>query len=426
MRALTTKKPFRYLIPDIAVKRGILIFLILASLELFRFIPLAGLVNPMSLAAIGIMIAVVLFHIVYDKGHIPVKMNFSLEVILILVSVFLSMFIAYAGHGQDFTTTLIAQRFMYFHLFYFVLHIFHFDRHYITRLIIYLGLVYVVLYIIQYILYPTILFGGNVREDRGTVRIFLAGLGYAVTAYFICLFQYFAFKRARYLFLMFIFLIIFILMGTRQLLFGTIFLTLMSIIFSKKVHSKFGIISLSILSVIPVYFMFQEIFQNMVEVTLEQRSEGDENIRVRAALFFLGNLFPNKMAYILGNGAHSLNSSFGQKIWMYKEVFGFYQSDIGIIGDYTKFGILFVVAEIMIIVKAIRLKQGEYIKYIRYLFIFKLFTLFTGGGFLTSTNAMVSNYLILYILDIYLAEQKQDSVVPSETVDQKPEVLYSG
>jgi hypothetical protein len=166
------------------------------------------------------------------------------------------------------------------------------------------------------------------------------------------------------------------------------------------VKSKILILVIAALSVVPVIFMFQDIFLSLLDVS-QQQSEGfAEDIRVRAATFFILELFPNNLSYLTGNGADSANSPYGQAIQMYRDVYGFYQSDVGIIGDFTKFGALYVLAVFVLIFRMIFSKTGDDYSYIKYYYINILLTLFTGGSPFGEADSIVAIGMTMYIMDV--------------------------
>ena len=381
-------------------KRLIILFVIVASLGMYELAFLGkDMIKILELLGIGVIALIILLQLVYSKGE-NFKTNFGWEILLVFVGVILSMFTAFSGHNQGFSTTLIAQRFMYFYFFYFALHFIRISDVDLEKIIVYLAITYVVFYLLQFVAYPTVIFDVRTAEERGTVRIFLQGLSYLVLAYFYILNKLFERFTPGRLALLFLFFSIFILMGTRQIILTMFMLTVLNVLFSKKVKSKVMIMFLVIVSAIPVVFIFQDIFLSILSVTQEQSEGFEDDIRIRAATFFLYELFPNKISYITGNGAPSLNSPYGQLIQMYMDVFRFYQSDVGIVGDYSKFGAFFVIAVLAILIRVLSMKISSEFSYLKYYYFSIVLTMFTGGGTFGEGSSIVLICITLYILDI--------------------------
>lgn len=399
------------------VKRVIALFIIITSLELFNFAFIGKEITKVAeIAGIGVILLVIVLQLIYHKGE-GFRMTYKWEVGLILLALVTSMFMAYSAHNQNFQTTLIAQRFMYFYFFYYALHMLRIPDKELEKIILYLALIYVFFYIIQYFAYPTIIFRVRVIEERGTIRIFQVGLSYMILAYFYVLNRSFDKLSLRGIGMLFLFFSVIILMGTRQLLFSMFLLTMLNILMSRKVKSKLMVILLAMFAAIPVVLMFQDIFTSIISLSKEQSVGFEENIRVLAGTFFLTEFFPNNLAYLTGNGADSANSGYGMTIQMYKDVFGFYQSDVGIIGDYSKFGILFLAGVFSILYRTLKTRFSDDLNYIKYFFLFAILTGITGAGLFGEANSIVTISIILYLSDIDKHNRKlqEEDQIPAES-----------
>ncbi|MBK6346056.1 MAG: hypothetical protein IPN08_03785 [Bacteroidales bacterium] len=400
-------------------KRLVIFFIVITSMELFNIIFLGkNLIKIAELAGIGVVLLVILLQSVYNRDE-GFKLHFKWEILLIFISLILSMLMAYSGHNQSFGITAVAQRFMYFYFFYFALHLIRISDLDLKQMFIYLAVVHTIFYMLQFAAYPTILFDIKVSDSRGTLRIFLAGLSYLILAYFYVLNNLFKDFSIGKLALLFFFFSVFILMGTRQIIISMFLLTIINVLLSKRVKSKFLILMLVVLATIPIIVMFQDIFLNLLSVSKEQSEDVGDDTRVRAATFFLTELFPNDVAYFTGNGVSSANSGYGVMIQMYMDLYGFYQSDIGLIGDYCNFGVLFVLAVFILIIRVLLMKLDQSHMFIKYFYITVLLTLFTGGGPFARGDSIVTICMTLYLIDVFLHNKKSDE---EESVDETDDI----
>jgi hypothetical protein len=409
-------------------KRLLILIIILSSLGFFNLSFLGNdILKLIEIAGIGLILLIIVLQGIYSNSE-GFKLTFKWEIILILVSVVTSMFMAYSAHNQGLSTTLIAQRFMYFYFFYFALHLIKIPDFDLEKIIVYLAIIYAVFYVIQYIAYPKLIFNVRMAEDRGTVRIFQAGLLYLILAYFYILNKSFNEFSVKRLALLLSFFSIVILMGTRQLIFSMLLLTMLNILYSKKVKSKILVALIAGVAIVPVAFMFQDIFLSMLSLSKEQSVGIEENGRIISGTYFLTEFFPNYAAYITGNGADSANSAYGSMIQMYKEVFGFYQSDVGIIGDFSKFGAIFLIAVISVLVRVLYGKLGDELVYIKYFYLFVILTSFTGAGPFGDANSIVTVCITFYIIDIYkhnqLVNEEENPPDDEETVKVNASLSY--
>jgi hypothetical protein len=245
--------------------------------------------------------------------------------------------------------------------------------------------------------------------DRGTVRIFLPGYIYIVSGFFIGLFQLYNYNRIKYGAICAIVAIIFILQGTRQSLATVGLLTIVSILFSKQAKSKLIYMLLIVLSAVSIFIIFQDIILNLIEVSQRDQGRATDNIRIQAATFFLTVFMPNDLAYFLGNGAYSANEKYGQLIEMYADVYGFYLGDIGLIGSYVKFGLLFALSELVIYFKVFRKKLPDSISFVKYVFVFNFLTILTGSDPLGGMSGIVAYTILLYLIDVSISEENNTS-----------------
>lgn len=365
----------------------------------FEFTFIGRYAKLLELFGIGLVVILFILYGIYDNSF-RFKQNFTPQFIIILLSLPFSMYIANKFHNQNLTVSLYAQRSIYYYLLYFTLHQIKIKPEDFEKLFIYFAIVYVMFYLLQYALYPgKILFNCRISEERGTLRIFIAGLPYLIICYFLSL-QYLLEKlEVKYIILFLISLIIMILLGSRGLLFALALSTIINLLFSKRIKSKTVIYILSIIGVILIYFAFQRVFQGLISATTEKGIDLSDNIRMRAARFYLQKFFPNTLAYIFGNGAFSLGSEYSNKLFILKEKYGYYLSDIGIIGNYVKYGALFVIGVFGILYKSIRLKIQPKHHYIRYFYILNALCIILGGGFADS-DFIVTACITLYILDV--------------------------
>lgn len=305
------------------------------------------------------------------------------------------------ARGQRFFDTLLAQRAMYYYSFYFLLHQLKIRPKDLEKIFIVFGLIHVALYLFQFFLYPTVIFNPdiNLRFDRGTVRIYMAGSDYLVISFFMSLQAFFRTNKTKYLLLGLLFFSIFILLGGRQTMALMAFTMILFLLFSKKVKSRLFIGLLVAISISLVFIMFRGIFEAMLTQSVSDMSLGSDYIRIRTAKYFLTDFFKSPLAYITGNGMYSSSTAYGNEIGRLSTGNRYTLGDIGLIGNYAIYGAFFLLGVIGICVKALRTKIEENKIYIRYVFIAIILSLITGGGF-TQADFICAIVSLLYIIDV--------------------------
>jgi hypothetical protein len=353
------------------------------------------------LGAILILLTVVAYSFYGEEKELSIKKNYSVEVVLLILAVFLSVPMASIFQGQPFYITLFAMKFTYYLFLYYVLHFFRINSRELKNFIIALGVTWVVIYIIQWSIYPRLILNSRVDFQRGTIRIFFPGSIFASIAFFLLL-QETLTKRIKLLNLLYIlsyFITVSILQGTRQSLVVLVFFTGLFILLNRQIKSKWFIILLSMVLGVSLFFFFYDIFMEMMNVTEKQMGNQQDPVRVRSARFFTNDFMQHTLTYIFGNGADHGSSRYGMKIIYYKLNYGFYQSDIGIIGHYSKFGALYVLGQLLIFFRIVFGKIPKNLNYLKYVVGMILFTLFTGGSVFGSSDGIAGIMMILYLID---------------------------
>jgi hypothetical protein len=345
----------------------------------------------------AIMLVLIIAQEIYGRDGSE-KLNFKQPLFLILTGVFLSMIIAQSYHNQSYGLTFWAQRYMYFYVIYFFLHVLRPGIRDIERIFLTLGIVYAISYFVQYIVYPTEIFDVRQDAERGTIRIFLPGTSFMILALFLSLQRFYMTNRPGYLLLVISFFAILVLQGTRNSLAATGLVILLSLVFSKTVRSRYLIYFLILASFVPVYILLQDIFAGLVEVSEQQSQNIESNIRIRAATFFLTDFFPNTLSYFFGNGQDHMGSIYGVRVDMYKLAHGYYQSDVGFIGEFSKFGIFFAIGAIWLLIRVFSTRLKPEHNYVKYYLLRSVILLPFGSGF-TTPFSIATLCVLLYIVD---------------------------
>ena len=389
--------------------KKILIFLILFGSAYFFnliFLP-TNLIFLAQFVITAMMLAIIVVKEVYG-GIVTIEHNFKHPIFLILTGVFLSMIIAQAYHYQGYLLTLWAQRYMYFYFFYFFLHILRPEIKDLEKIILTLGTVYALSILVQFAFYPTIIFDVRQDVDRGTIRIFIPGSSFMRLALFYFLHRFYQKNQIRDIFPVILFLSILILQATRYGLSATVLVILFSLVFSKTIRSRYLIFFIVLLSVIPLYFIFQDIFTGLIELSERQSQNFENDIRIRAATFFLTDFFPNKLSYVFGNGQDHMRSIYGLRVYAYKVYRGFHQADIGLIGDFSKFGLFFVIGVVWLMLKALKAPLKSEFTYIKY-YILNAALVMPVATVFANPFSIALWCVMLYMIDYNINELKQEN-----------------
>jgi hypothetical protein len=394
------------------------IFVCAASFYTLIIVP-ESIRNAAEIVAVGVML-LFLFIDMFSGQESKIKQYFKFEIYLFLLALFFSMIMAKTFHGQDLTTTLVVQRFMYFYFFYFFIHSLKLQVEYVERMIIPFAFVYIFIWVMQYILYPTLIVDSGVNPGRGTVRTFIPGTSFLVLAYYKSLQSFFQNHKVKDISIcLIIYAIHGVLQGTRQSFASITLLTAAYIFFSKQVKSKMLTLILASIAGLAVFIIFYDVLSAMMAVTENQMGHEKENIRITALRFFVIEFHPSWLTYIFGNGADSMKSNYGQLMYYYRTL-GLFRSDIGILGHYSTFGVLFVIAQLSIILRIIFTKLPKELLFFRYFFISILLVSFTGRNMFGRGDGIVFIGIVLYMIDYYRSKESPNSSLDKEIANPYP------
>ncbi len=381
------------------VKQIIVFSIFLASVYFFKFVFIPYQIGLLiGFGATMLMLLWILMAMIYDKG-IKFKHHSGLIIGLVFVAVFLGVFGARLGHNQGFLLSLWASGYMYFYLFYFFLHSIRMKHDILEKLLVYMGILFILTYFFQYVIYPIQMFGVRAHEERGTVRIFLPGASFAAFMFYYSLQKIFTTEKKIYVLLCLLYLAVPLLQGTRSAILNLLLGTIVFVLFNRHVKSKVAVMSLMFISAILVFFVFQDIIMNLIEVSQQQASQQNEDIRVRSAKFFLYEFSPTTLNYWIGNGESHMANAYGMKVFFYKAFFGFYQSDIGVIGEYSKYGVLWFLCVFLISRQLFVMKIAPRFLYMKFYALNLMFDLVINGAFTRSYEIIVITS-ILYLYDV--------------------------
>lgn len=335
---------------------------------------------------------------------LQIKGGFSLSIQLITISVFISIIFAYFFWNQSWSDSILATiPFMLWPIFFYLKHL-KYSIENIERLIVIFGIIYMILYIFQFLNSDTVYFGSNDEFDlrRGTARIIIPGSGLLILTIFISLSKFSLNNQYRWCWfvLFFIGLTIVILQVTRQYIALVLLLTLFHFTKSQNFFKKVFIISIAIVLVFYVFQSENKIVKGLKSKQQETFMEGKDYIRIQSGIYFLTQFSPSKLNYVFGNGVPLWGKSdYGIFVKGLNNFSYFDMSDVGLNGLYVQFGVLSVLGYLLIWVKSFTFKLPANYYYLKYYLWFLLFSCLTSAA-IYATSFLITNVLVLYCFQI--------------------------
>ncbi len=158
------------------VKKIIIFLLFLVSVDFFRLTYIPEKITFVLGLSFGIMIALSSILIFLYQRFDRIQQNFTYEIIIFLFAINLGIVGALIFHDQNPGLTFWIQRYSLFFFTYFFLHALRFKIKDLEQIIFILGMIYIIFFLVQFILYPRILFDVRISPARGTIRIFFGFL----------------------------------------------------------------------------------------------------------------------------------------------------------------------------------------------------------------------------------------------------------
>ncbi len=392
---------------DSFFKVSILLIIILGYFQLLSIEAIPRDLRIISgFAAIILIFFMLIIKTVYGKEK-DIPKNFSLPIILFIISLFLSTVVSKVHHNQSFILSLWISRGLFFYFLYYMLHAYKYNKQTLEKLFLFLGLLTIVAFYLQTFLFPIRIFDVRMSIDRGTLRLFLPSMSFTIIAYFYFLNRFFKNNKLLPIIIALLALSIFVLQATRQLIASLVLLTIINVFRSKEIKSRLFIVLLIIIGMGSVFIIFYDLFMEIFAVSKVQASGTKESVRLKAIEYFTGEFQPSTLSYILGNGEGHEASMYGLKLAYLRLGKGLYLSDIGIIGDYVRYGILFVIAAVIMLTRLLTIKVPSDYEYLRYFVYLQLFSLFTSKGVFGVPS--ISIIIIAYLFDLGNYQLKKES-----------------
>lgn len=362
--------------------------------QCFSFIEFPSIFGVLpKLVLLGLFILFII-----SKKRINYSNSLSKIVILFMVLPFVSIISSFGFHGQSIIASLNATLFSLTYILFFYLIKWDISQHDVLRMCLVLGVFWCGLELIQQFTYPNIWFATrydtaekDIEIRNGIYRFNIEGREFGLILLFYCFQKFLEISKKKYLLGIIIGLIGVYLLATRQIMAAAI----ISIIYCMAIMKKIKLSTLIIISTIGlvVYNNLDSLFGDYIEMT-----ESIDSDYIRFASYSYYGLEYNKdnyISYLIGNGLPG-KSSYGNEIERLQEM-GLYTADIGIVGMYFLYGILYVFVVIYFFIYVFR--NRLYIEpYLQMYVVFMLVTSVMLHHFGYSIHHISSLCVIIYLI----------------------------
>jgi hypothetical protein len=391
-------------------QRLLFIFLLVltaVSLNYYFATFLPGVFKAFRIAFLGVMVVIGIGYS-FRKAE-----GFIVPMQLLTLGMLLSILVSYLTRGQSIPLGfLITVPFLLWPIFFVLLKL-KVPVEMIEKVIIWFGLAYIILYFFQFSNPYNVMFNlgmveDEYRESRGVIRIIFPGAGaiWLFTALALTKFtRSTSLYKPFWAIILVLGIIIPFMQATRTYIAPTLLIYCYhfakTLSLSKKVFIGFAFV----FAALSVSDLEIPVIEGILEQSEEQSEDGTKDIRVIAATYFLTEFSPSPINKILGNGMGHERSSYGQ-LMKHLAQKGLFIPDIGILGIYAYFGILPVIAWIMIGYKVYTYKIPDKYIYLKYYFFYIYFGAITGSSFY-HIHYLITSIFALYIFQVVVFDKKR-------------------
>ena len=340
-----------------------------------------------------------------NKIHIRFK-KFVLGLIIIPLLGFIP---AYILHGQGFLASLLGAHINLGYFFFFFLFLIKAKEQQIVKIFCIFGIFWSGIELVQQFTYPTYWFAtrGDTFEHsieirNGIYRYNVLGREFGLILLFYCFERFMLEKSRKYLLGIIIALVGIYLLATRQIIAMSVVCLFAGLFMMKKI--SIGSFMLIAIVAAIIYANAETLFGEFIEMT---ESVDKDYIRFLAYEFYgitynKGNI----LGFLLGNGSPYAPSSYFQEIDNLEQSFGLYRADIGVVGMYSTFGIMYVIMILWFFIYVFR--HRKFID--TYLLMYVLFMAGTSimlHHFAYSLSNVIIGCFIFYLIEINITKNKR-------------------
>jgi hypothetical protein len=336
------------------------------------------------------------------------SVGFVLPVQLLCFSMVMSVFMAYWSWGQSFLTSLKAAIPALQWIFFFYLYHKKVPVKLIEDIVLVFGVFYIGFFLFQFTHSGTVYFGWQDEfiEERGIIRVNFPGTGIFFMSNFIALNRFTHEKRNKLIWATYALtgVAVMVLQVTRQYI--AVLAIIYLIHFLKNAHpiKKIIVLALFGVAIYTAVISDNQISRGLREEQKETVSQKGEYIRIVAGEYYLTQFSPSFINKVFGNGPpYNVESDLGKEV-VHLQDRGFFLTDIGIIAIYASYGVVAVLAFLLIFLKSFTMPLPPRYRYLKYYIWMLLFTCLTSDC-LFSDKTMITNIFVLYCYQvIYLRE----------------------
>lgn len=259
---------------------------------------------------------------------------------------------------------------------------------------------YIILMAINFLMGDNTLFGSSTFDhSRNAVRYRLGGISWLVLYQLLTLQNYIEYKEKKYLYTTILCFCFIFLSLTRQTILLSIICSLLLLLILNK--GKKTIVTICIfIGALSIILPKIPAFNAMYELTVKQKEDENENIRLFTWLYYTSGYERNQTQHLLGCGVPAIGySSYGNKIDKISNETLLFIHDVGWAGFYFLFGLAGCVILLYILIKSMFIKTSKHYLYCKLFILSRIITSITSAPILYHYEILVI-VTVLYLITI--------------------------
>ena len=336
--------------------------------------------------------------------EIKAKTEYSALIKLFIVCIFCSCISSYVYRGQHSIYTTFTQSFVYLGLaFYFVCSRLKIKINELEKSLVIIGLISVVAYLVQYAVYPTVIFADALNEYTTEIRIRMCGSLIYSFLFFYGINKYVTKHSAKYLLYAGLAFICIMIMGFRSLTLSLLILGFFEYLYVSGTSIKR--IKQLLPIVILIFVLSQlDIVNDKIAEMLARQDRGDsfdntDYVRYAEFDYYWNRYFTNGIERFFGSGLATMGTEF-YNFTMRNYEYNMYWNDWGIVGLSWIFGIPAAVLLYYCYLKAILAKIPKEYVYLKAIFAFLILTSVTSAEAFRPGNLLLQGTFLYLIMSI--------------------------
>jgi len=330
---------------------------------------------------------------------------FTLPIFLVLLAQLIAIFSCTYSWHQSLTASILATSLNMSYILFFILVIYNFSLINTEKVIVICGSLYVVIFLVSFVIYPRtfITWEVNYGDERGFQRILVNGIGFLFLFSFYTLKNYILTNKRLWLLLYLVTFVTILMTLTRTLIICSTIFSFLYFIRGKKFFPV--LLTLLIVGCLLYVVTQMNFYKILASETKSQASYVKEDIRSQATDYYLNNFSTNIVAKVFGNGDAYKDTEYLQYMLYLEKSLGYYETDIGYVGFYVKYGIIAILGYLIFIYRTLKVTVSEEYQYCKY-FLYFIFVISVVIESPFSKSYIPAIAIAAYILSSNAAKKK--------------------